>query len=66
MSINTTEIKGFELIHTIKGRSTTTRFSKKEFSLFKEWVRICENNGFDYKAYAIDNNDRLKRIGVKK
>lgn len=63
MAVNARNIKGFQLIHTVKGKSTVTRFSKDEFSLFKEWVEICRNNRFDYKAYVIEQDDTLKAIG---
>ena len=60
MDVN--KIKGFQVTHTIKGNSTTTRFTKEEFSLFKEWVEICRNNGFEYQAYVIENDDTLALI----
>lgn len=62
MAVNARNIKGFQLIHTVKGKSTTTRFSKEEFPLFKEWVEICRNNGFDYEAYVIENDDSIQLI----
>lgn len=63
MSIDVSNIKGFQLIHTVKGKSTTTRFTKEEFPLFKEWVEICKNNGFEFQAYVIEKNETLKPIG---
>lgn len=63
MAVNARNIKGFQLIHTVKGKSTTTRFSKEEFPLFKEWVEICRNNGFEFQAYVIEKDDTLKAIG---
>ena len=62
MAIDINQIKGFQLIHTVKGKSTTTRFSKEELPLFKEWIEICRNNGFDYKAYVIEKDDTLELI----
>jgi len=62
MSIDAKQIKGFQLIHTVKGKSTTTRFAKEDYSLFKEWAEVCRNNGFDYKAYVIEKDDALELI----
>jgi hypothetical protein len=62
MTIDVNKIKGFQLTHTIKGKSTTTRFAKEEFHLFKEWVEICQKNNFEFEASVIEKNDRLEPI----
>ena len=56
------QIKGFQLTHTVKGRSTTTRFTKDEFQLFKEWVETCQKNNFEFEAFVIEENDHLQPI----
>ncbi len=62
MTININQIKGFQLIHTIKGKSTTTRFTKEEFPLFKEWVNICRQNGYDYQVMLIKEDGSIEPV----
>ena len=57
--MNMDDIVGFYLTHTINGRSTKTRFAKEDLQLFKQWIDICKQQGFSYKAEAIiKTNDR--------
>ncbi len=63
MKYNVRNIKGFQLTHTVKGKTTTTRFTKENLPLLKEWVEICEKNGFDFKVYIIKKDDTLKLLG---
>ena len=60
--IDINKIQGFMLKHSVKGRETTTRFSKDEFPLFKQWVESCKKSGFDYQAYVIENDGSLEPI----
>ena len=60
--MDTSKIKGFVLTHKVKGRETTTRFDAKEFALFKEWVEICQKNGFEFEASVIEENGHLEPI----
>ena len=62
MAIDINQIKGFQLTHTIKGRSTTTTFAKKDFSLFKEWVNICKENGYEYDVSLIKEDGSIEPI----
>ena len=57
--MDASKIKGFVLKHKVKGKETTTRFSKKDFALFKEWIEICQKNGFEFDAYVttLDNRE---------
>ena len=59
------KIVGFYLTHTVNGRSTKTRFAKKDLLLFKQWIDICKTQGFAYTAEAIirsDHGDIVCRI----
>ena len=51
--MNMDNIVGFYLTHTINGRSTKTRFARKDLPLLKQWIDICRERGFSYKAEAI-------------
>ena len=51
--MNTDNIVGFYLTHTVNGRSTKTRFAKEDLRLFKQWIDICKQRGFSYEAEAI-------------
>ncbi len=62
MSIKEEDIKEFQLVHTIKGRSTVTRFSKEDFPLFRQWVESCIQNHYDYEASLITREGRIYRI----
>ena len=62
MTIDVNKIKGFQLTHTIKGKSTTTRFAKEEFSLFRQWVNICKQNGYEYKASLIKEDGSIEPV----
>ena len=55
--MNTDNIVGFYLTHTINGRSTRTRFARKDLLLLKQWIDICKERGFPYKAEAIVKAD---------
>nr|MBQ4458683.1 hypothetical protein [Clostridia bacterium] len=60
--MDASKIKGFVLTHKVKGRETTTRFDVKEFALFKEWVEICQKNGYEFEASVIEKDDSTKPI----
>ena len=55
--MNTENIVGFYLTHTVNGRSTRTRFARKDLLLLKQWIDICKERGFPYKAEAIVKAD---------
>ncbi len=60
--MDVSKIKGFELRHRVKGKETITRFDVNEFALFKEWVEICQNNGFEFEAFVIEKDENLEPI----
>lgn len=60
--MDASKIKGFVLTHKVKGRETTTRFDVKEVALFKEWVEICQKNGYEFVASVIEKDDSTKTI----
>ncbi|MBR4461402.1 MAG: hypothetical protein IKS51_02325 [Erysipelotrichaceae bacterium] len=51
--MNTDNIVGFYLTHTVNGRSTRTRFARKDIGLLIQWIDICKSRGFPYTAEAI-------------
>ncbi len=51
--MNTDNIVGFYLTHTVNVRSTKTRFARKDIMLLKQWIDICKDRGFPYTAEAI-------------
>ncbi len=51
--MDTDNIVGFYLTHTVNGRSTRTRFERKDILLLKQWIDICKSRGFPYTAEAI-------------
>ncbi|MBQ6560674.1 MAG: hypothetical protein IJL85_07590 [Erysipelotrichaceae bacterium] len=51
--MKTDNIVGFYLTHTVNGRSTRTRFERKDLPLLKQWIDICKARGFPYTAEAI-------------
>ena len=62
MTIDVNKIKGFQLTHTIKGKSTTTVFAKEDFPLFKEWVNICKQNGYDFDVSLIKEDGSIEPL----
>ena len=62
MTIDVNQIKWIRLTHTIKGKSTTTVFARKDFPLFKEWVNICKQNRITYEICVINNDDSVVKI----
>ena len=65
IGMDTSKIKGFVLKNRVKGKETTTKFSKKDFALFKEWIEICQKNGFEFNAYVITQDNREVPIELK-
>lgn len=62
VQMDTNKVKGFVLRHKVKEKETETRFAAKEYDLFKQWVDICRDNGYEFKAYAIDIDDNLRPL----
>ena len=62
MAIDINQIKGFLLTHTIKGKSTTTIFAKKDLPLLKEWVNICRENGYEFNVSLIKEDGSIEPI----
>ena len=60
--MDTKKIKGFVLRHKVKDKETETRFDIEGYDLFKQWVDICRDNGYEFKAYAIDKDDNLRPL----
>jgi hypothetical protein len=60
--MDTKKVKGFVLRHKVKDKETETRFALKGYDLFKQWVDICRDSGYKFKAYAIDMDDSLRPL----
>ena len=60
--MDTKKVKGFVLRHKVKDKETETRFALEGYDLFKQWVDICRDSGYEFKAYAIDMDDNLRPL----